>query len=445
VDKIHSWTRPKVQVRGAYSSALGRARRDEARSAPKRWWAKTFEQHPLRTLSAGALSVGGVLLLMFFAHLGELPEIDLASSTSILAAVALIGLLVGVVFGGSMGVAGWLYLNAGPELDWLRTPFNLRLAAIPGLLMVLWIIAQSIFGLDYLPTLNGFFLCSGLCLLIGYARAEHLLAVGELPLKSRDGWPFHEAALAFAAYSLMWKLSLLVGLLCLAAMFPSRTKDFEAVLAIVAWACISAGLSIALAQSNQRGQLRKFLILAATGLIVMVLLTQNYTGLAVASVRAIGLGDVLVKLVLTERGCQIINGAALVPVCQFNKDEKIGVVCPAILKSKIGTPFMVGLAPFSERGAWPAIDAPAPIPIPKAEVLSWPRIQALKAQPIDHARETPEAFKQLARAGQRGGLKDHQTAWLNTQCGTPTPPSIPASDSAESSMGAKGGGTAKAQ
>jgi hypothetical protein len=355
---------------------------------------------------------------MFFAHLGELPDLDLAASTSILAAVALIGLLVSALFGGSAGIAGLLYLNTARDLQWLRTRASLGVAAIPGATLVLLFLLQVVVGPEWLPVANAGALCFGLCLIAGYARVEHLAATGGLSEEYKAGKKLHFAALTFAAHSFLWTLSLIIGLVCLTVMFPHGTTDSEVLLSIVAWGCFSIVLSIALAQSKPDRQVKNILVVTLAGLLILVTLTKNYTGLAVASVRALGLGDVPVKLVLTERGCQIINAAASRVVCQFDAQDKVGVVCPAVLRSKIGTPFIVGLSPFAEGGGWPDLDASSSIPIPRSEVLSWPRIKIRKPPRIGSPSKVDEkAARPIAANEQRDGLDGGQKGWLDGECG----------------------------
>lgn len=59
-----------------------------------RAWLKYAAENPSKVLWSGWLGAGGVLLLVFFAHLDFLPDIDLGSSPALLAAVALIGVMV---------------------------------------------------------------------------------------------------------------------------------------------------------------------------------------------------------------------------------------------------------------------------------------------------------------------------------------------------------------
>jgi hypothetical protein len=405
------WVNIRPPLRNLHITRHLRGKKAKGTSPP--WWKSVLEKHPIRILSLSVLTVGGILLLMFFAHLGELPDLDLATSTSILAAVALIGLLVSALFGGSAG-----NLNTTRDLEWLRTPVSLRVVAIPGATLVLLFLLQVVVGSEWLPAANAGALCSGLCLIAGYARVEHLAATDGMKEEYKSGKKLHFAALTFAVHSFLWTLSLIIGLVCLTVMFPHGTTDSEVLLSIVAWGCFSIGLSIALAQSKPDKQLKNILAVTLAGLLILVTLTKNYTGLAVASVRALGLGDVPVKLVLTERGCQIINAAASRVVCQFNEREKVGVVCPAVLRSKIGTPFIVGLSPFTESGGWPDLDASSSIPISRSEVLSWPRIKTRKKPQIGSPSKVDEkAARPIAANEQRDGLDEGQKEWLDGECG----------------------------
>lgn len=152
------------------------------------------------------------------------------------------------------------------------------------------------------------------------------------------------------------------------------------------------------------------------------------SGIPVAAVRTLGLGETPVALVLTEQGCNTLNQAARgQAICQWNTETETGWACPVVLQSRIGSPFVVEVTTFDTNGKWPARlpiakehkDSPPTlryrIQLPKADVLSWPSIEALNkpGQP-GHINATQLASYQLRDSK---GISVEQSRWLRTQCG----------------------------
>ena len=96
------------------------------------WWLKHLKEHPFRALSLAVSVYGGLILLMFFAQLGSMPELDLAGTTATLAAVAVIGLLVVFVIGGITIVAGLVTRSLALEISHLADTWSLVFLAAPG-------------------------------------------------------------------------------------------------------------------------------------------------------------------------------------------------------------------------------------------------------------------------------------------------------------------------
>lgn len=127
------------------------------------------------------------------------------------------------------------------------------------------------------------------------------------------------------------------------------------------------------------------------------------------------------KMVVTNEGCTYLNKAAGGRiVCRVDPDDKTAVVCPAVLRSRIGSPFFIGLSAYDEDGHWPQLHPPKrleAIAIPKSAVPSW--TQLARTTPLKPATASSGAIVTYLDAQDQG-------AWLREQCG-PSPSSVPPS------------------
>jgi hypothetical protein len=105
------------------------------------WW-EHLKENPLKAITMLVLTLGGLLMLVFFVHIDFMPDVDLASSTAVLAAVALIGLLVLCFIGLTAVAPGALtsYLSKEWKLEIDR--YAALAAATPALVLVLVIVIQ---------------------------------------------------------------------------------------------------------------------------------------------------------------------------------------------------------------------------------------------------------------------------------------------------------------
>lgn len=76
-------------------------RGDQENKSPETWleiffgWCRTrLSAHPFQSLSVLVMTMGGVLILMFFGHLGAMPHLDLGAAGALLAATAVFGLAI---------------------------------------------------------------------------------------------------------------------------------------------------------------------------------------------------------------------------------------------------------------------------------------------------------------------------------------------------------------
>ena len=138
----------------------------------------------------------------------------------------------------------------------------------------------------------------------------------------------------------------------------------------------------------------------------------------------------------------------------MDTEQKIGWVCPVILKSRIGAPLVFELQSFGENGSWPISPFELErkrrdsdvnhlryqlIQVPKADVKSWPSIESLprfkegstlqekdsgssnmdKKESQEKKLLTGTNYPLLASYLNKGYevKNEKQQKWLETQCG----------------------------
>jgi len=402
------------------------------------WWLANLRQHPFTVGSLTVLTTGGLLLLIFFCHVGEMPEVDIATSTSVLAAVALIGLLVSVVFGGTAIAAGLIYQAADDENGLLRSRPSLLLAAVPGLLMIGLLVVQAVCDVSWLPASNNILMCALLGWIIADARVEHMVTTRQLEAVSTTPWKArvqHMGRVTLLSFHTLF-LTLCTGLCAgfFIVMYPKSDNGLKLAFSLLAWSLLCCGTNLFIAAAGKRVEKKVLPPIGGALVLALLILTGNFSGIAVAAVRALGLGEIPVRLVVTAAGCDILNRSTLNrPVCQISPGQTSAVVCPVVLKSKIGTPFLVELSPFDGNGLWPNAVPPRPIQVSRTEVLSWPRIEPLKSSGENYRAGKPTGVVTFLDSK---GFDSLQAVWLTTQCGESPPlvlsPASPASSARSS-------------
>jgi hypothetical protein len=93
------------------------------------------------------------------------------------------------------------------------------------------------------------------------------------------------------------------------------------------------------------------------------------------------------------------------------------------LRSRIGSPYFIGLSPYTAQGAWPADALPArtaTVALPKSEVLSWSRIEPKPAEKLTSDSAPHSAKPSMAQSAVLTRWSaDLHDAWLHAQCDFP--------------------------
>ena len=376
------------------------------------WWKIHFKDQPFGSAGKIGSVIGGLFLLAFFWQLGFMPELDLAGAASILMAVALVGVVLAVALT-SVGFGAGLMLRDldGSILE--RRP-ALILMALPGPVCVLALALYFYLRPDgivpewayALP----FAILVGLSILYAYLNPETKKG---LHFTKNLQWFKTKRGIGFASFGYFWVLTAFLAFLSYFAIFPRDGGIDRFLFGLVLWTlwCYASNLVVALATS-----VNVMAILSASvgiGLSFLLSLTGNGAGFTRAIVRSLGLGEIQVALVVTSDGCDLLNKAAGGrAVCLVEPGEKTAVVCPAVIRSRIGSPLLVEVSPYDKDGSWPMTHPPerlSAIAMPKAEVPTWTKIAPMtkKLYSTTHIGATVTYLD-----------SDDKGAWLREQCGS---------------------------
>jgi hypothetical protein len=124
-----------------------------------------------------------------------------------------------------------------------------------------------------------------------------------------------------------------------------------------------------------------------------------------------GWGYYPAKLFVTDRGCDILNRSTGRVVCKLEKAAGGNLVCPVIVRSRIGTPHFLSVASFTTSGNWPDRERAFNVSLPKEDVIVSQRIADLtkSKQPRAHSMRNP-ATHLFPQSGEQG-------QWMVDQCG----------------------------
>ena len=389
-----------------------RRRTLEKNEPPAPWWVKHAKENPFKTAGAIVTVVGSLILLAFFWQLGESPDYDLASFGAVPMAIAVVGAVLSASLTGCAFIAGMIHRRHKKGLAWLSPGWTVVFLTAPGLAgSIALAICMQIDPNFKLPTWTvwtpfGLLGVASFVVALIRPKSEEPLA-SQAPVKWARTSKFGE----LAGFGSVWVLAGYLALLTFWAVFPRDRGQDDFGLGLVFWiaCCYALNLMVAWAPRSV------FVLLLATiplGTLGLLSSTGNWAAIPKAIVSSLGFGEIPVKLAVTKDGCEYLNKAAGDRVvCRMSPGEKTATVCPAMLRSRIGSPFFIGLSAYDEEGRWPQLHPPKrleAIAVPKADAPSWTQL----------SRVMPKAAASAASGVIVTYLdpKD-QGAWLREQCG----------------------------
>lgn len=322
-------------------SKARRAERLQAQSVA--WWIQQFHQAPITTLSSLALATGGLVLLGFFLRIRFMPDVDLAGSTALLLAAALVGLgiLCGAVF--VLAVPG---LTTRQMLGDIRLEVGraaLATSIVPPLVSITFIIVNAVFFKDS-PLLSDQAMTAATTGLLGVTA---LIGAHALPAEMRpsDHPPasYLGKVWALASTSVMWLLGMLMAVeFALQFAADSDHADWLILCLIGAWLLFVVGFNAMTSRLPTRGAWLAGPAMGLVSLLVLVLMTGSFTTFSAATVRALGFGELKdVDLVLAAPACDALRSSAATSLRCAGAPGAQGVLRGVFLRSRIGGQIVV--------------------------------------------------------------------------------------------------------
>jgi hypothetical protein len=415
---------------------------------PQPWYIQKITANPVKSLITAMLGFGGLLLMMIFGHLRELPELTLSSSTSMLWALSSMGMMVIAIFllppaipilsipqrvKSRRAKVGFLRAGLLPALVWMGTGMVTLCLDAPMSVPAFWTLFAGL----------GWIAVDAQRLNMSWQEQEvdgHPVRLPQFMLESYWGVLSWGIALMLAAL-LAWMIYRDDGI-AVSVMFTAAIMQLML--------CIISAFVVALA--DWKRDLTVVLMLSVATLVLPAMFSRNPTAIGVAAVRAFGLGERPARLVVSAKGCDVINKAAGQEVCRLIDRETRAVVCPAILRSRIGSPNLIELSPFGADGKWPERTNHPLIHLDSHDVLSWPRLDlsgqsaitvtsgstaasasapqgTVSSAPVSVASSAPprSSHPRYVTYLDLSTASPEQAAWVKSECSVAPPAAAPAS------------------
>jgi hypothetical protein len=349
---------------------------------------------PAKTLSLTVLTYGGVLLLVYFARISFLPDVNLEAVTSVLYAVALVGLLLAGYTATTLVMPGLLL---GSNLD-DGSLTKVQVGLVASVVAVVWI------GL-----VLGLFSDLGEWFWIGCAVMA-LLALLAAAWRYRHGWSVDKgsakqwswaAAMAVVCSALMALPIVLVSVLGMHGDL-AHSDDWKAAVILI-FAAIVIAMTAWLVGTMESSKRWKFaMLLAPLMLFVVSMITGSFSAISVIAVNKLGLGEQhFVRAVVSGKTCKVVNQALGQNVCDPQaEDDAPTAICPAVLRSRIGSQVLLEFSGIKLEGtptkltwATPAgikVDSKQEpffrrVVLPKEQLLTWSSL----SQQVEQAASAP--------------------------------------------------------
>ena len=361
--------------------------------------------HPFQALSTLTFAAGVLLMVPLFLELGELPQLDVPSMVPLVATMAAGGLGAVLFLMGLPIAGGWLTRTASVSQEWRSDAHALCIYVLPGamysmgLLIHLWQWPGQTEVMTWMVWAT-----TGLGPVWTLARVLYLGARGG-----------QRTALVEGGLSMAWFSSAMALLIVyvvtttIAVIIPRDAGWGWLVFSVLCCTVYAAAVIVAAIKSETAKAVRN--MGWAIGAAVVLLLSSG--GLSALSGRLLsqaGWANYPAKLFVSDRGCDLINRSIGRNVCQLGAGPGGNLVCPVIVRSRIGSPIHLALAPASAAGRWPDQTQAVHVSLPKEDLIVSQRIEPPKMEGIrGAASDAPLAWGT--------DVGEVNAPWLSAQCG----------------------------
>lgn len=300
-------------------------------------------ESPVATATAGVLLTGGLLLLVYFARIGYLPDVNLEAVASVLYAVALLGLVIAGYAALTLVMPGLLL---GTSRDGNRAIADKHVWGAAAASAIIW--ASIIVVLFRSRSSSFWVVATGAVAICALAATGFLARKGKLsqeqPLKVLKPLWWVVVLTVYCAFLMLVPMTF-ISMLGLHGDL-ARADDWTAIFTLIATASGIAFTAGLLGTLEARKRWRAAMLLAPLMLLLFSLLTGSFSAISVIVVARLGLGETpFVRAVVSSKTCHQVNQVLGQKVCLPAADDDAPVaICPAVLRSRIGSQVLLEFA-----------------------------------------------------------------------------------------------------
>lgn len=223
------------------------------------------------------------------------------------------------------------------------------------------------------------------------------------------------ATIAWSAVVLSALMAYLV-ITSVTIMVPESRTVEDLSLTILLWTVYACAVTVCAVRIRATEMVRLLVASALFVAVVLLAATGGMTSISKAMLKKTGWGNYPAKLFVTDRGCDILNRSTGRELCKPEKGAGGHLVCPVMVRSRIGTPNFFSFSPFTSSGKWPDLEKAVNASLPKEDVIVLQRIAALAtSEPPKGVHAGQNLVTHFASQDGAQGL------WLAEQCGQVPP------------------------
>ncbi|GAA4338640.1 hypothetical protein GCM10023165_17460 [Variovorax defluvii] len=347
-------------------------------------WLSYLTVNPISALAAFALTSGGLLVLFFFLRIGFMPDVDLATSTALLFAVALVGLGTVIVYMLVAVLPGVVTAYALNEYKIPPSPWTLASVIGSGVLMTLISMADAWLNKARLLLSGSWlgWLFAVLAVVFVMGRVWRLRwqqrRATEPPGQGAES-SYWELVFFLGFSALVWLGGLITALqLAIHLARESSHSPWMAGLLILGWLALLVAANLTTVRLPPRTALIFAPFMGVLVFAVLVLLSEGVDGISTHALRRLGLAEVEhVDLVVRSDVCKSLSLTSSTALRCAGPAGESGILRNVVVRSRIGTQLVVEpmirkdvSAPF-EPGA--QTSRAARLILKKEDVLMWAR------------------------------------------------------------------------
>ncbi|WP_198085483.1 hypothetical protein [Variovorax sp. E3] len=335
--------------------------------------------NPIKTFATSVLTIGGLIVLAFFVRIGFMPDVDLASSTALLSAVALVGLgtiTAFVLIAVLPGVVTQYALRASrlpPDKGTLAT-----IAAAGVLFPIVIVIGAWVYEgrfasfTNYLiPIFFAVPVVAVVWRVFSLSKAREKSA--HLAEAKVEGGAGLESIFLLSFSAFAWIVGMFTALqIALRFSAGSDHPSWLILVVVSAWFLLLIGLNVATAHLSIKQAWLFAPISSSVMLLVLTLLTGNFFEIPVSTIRVLGFGEMKnVDLLVKADVCRSLPMTSSSDLrCVISSSESVGILRDVTIRSRIGAQMVVEKSGASSSSK-SATRQVARLVLKKDDVVMW--------------------------------------------------------------------------